>query len=1180
MKLITIITLIILIALMGSPTNSSISHNTIKYAGSMVDDQYTIKEINSIACDYSFKWTGSTSFLIHAGDYYNSSGVDIFSSNDQYNFNLCWKPYSVYALSEVEIRSYHSGFYFSLNFGVKDSMYLFDNISGVNNITKFQDSKDIGMGIYWNGSRPYVAINKKDGEFIFSPPVSETPYLNSSVTMAGNYYSLNVSMLNSSPLKSLNPLIRDNKFSNLYQINTGSIQFAQSKTVHPVYDKTLSIFIMPSQNGNVYTLNPFNHRMEKIYNYTTSFNEVFQWNNYVYMICFLQKTMAVLKINESDLNIKLATYNASGHYFISMYHGAPHIFFRYYFENLSSGKITDISYSHFPSSESFYEQSTSNSLQYFIYENNRIQDLIIKSDQVMEERNFTHIQSFFQIGYGNNGPIMEAKFNNSSTYIILDRKYLSFENITMYQGGIYMESNLSETLLINGSYFSSLPIPMSGFSGNLSHGIAWSSNSFYLYGNFLPEGVLNLTWKNEVIRHSGYLNFTVLSNTSYRIKLNISMIGIYYSDSGSFFLNLSGTFTGRYIFSVTAENSQGLIFSAHGHLYIDNSIANISFNRSLSKGVFKGESILISATDSAGISQLKMEMHGEEITTNLSSINFTVPDLSSYDYLNFTVSVKDKFNFTTIFPIVVKYYGERNISFRSNIHNGDIINHNLINVAVYSREGNISYFTILFKNLTSLKTYSFQTSGNEEINLSNGKYYYEIFAVFIPGNRKEMENGTIVVNSQHPSLQILGLHRKYFSHITDSPDRFFNATLQSSMNGTWYVKIIGPGSSSISMAYSNRTFVIPSIKIYNFTSPTGVYRIFGNFTSFNGFNNNCTALFVMNNTLPDMNNSYVVYTNHSIINLSEKLNFPKGYYIQLRDDGEIMSNYTVEMNNQGNHTLDLKVLNKAMAYCTSNITVVYSRERPEITVSGFKATIYNRTSISLAIRSSWIPMKNIRVNTSMNYSLSFNKLNIFFHRDGLFNFTISVENMCGNYNSETYEMNVFSFPYITHMKIEYRESFQNFNGQIYISGYHLDRLKVLWIVDGKEVKSGREVNSTLQPGMNSICVQVQYSGGIRYENLSILAIPMYAIMGGTSLMAILFIYRFVPLRFSLLDLGQLIINSDGMTVRKLTKIIRKKHFSKRRFNLALKKLKNAGYIRLGKDLNGDDCIKVVKHKKK
>ncbi|MGP6207058.1 hypothetical protein ACNF42_03360 [Cuniculiplasma sp. SKW3] len=1179
MKLMTLITLIVLILLMGLPTQIQFSHS-VAGANAMVENQYIIKEINSTACDYSITWKNSSQFSVQAGDYYNVSGVSINSQNDQYNLSLCWKPFSVYSLSEMEIKSYHLHSFFVLYFGVKDHMYIFSNSSGSLNVTKFQEGSHITMGIYWDGSKPYVVIENNAGQFLFRPPVIETKVNCSSLLLTGNYYFMNVSLLRPVQLNSLNSLNLLNKFRELDQINTNSIQFAGSNRVHPLYDRTLSIFIMPSQDGNIYAFNPWNHRIEEIYNRSTIFNNVFSYQNYAYMISSSQNSMQLLKINESNLNITSSTYNMTGTYFVSMYHNYPHIFFRYYFENLSSGKITDIDFSNIQPNGSFFEVSSVNSINYFVYNNSILHKLILKGNEVTNEINFTHIDSIIQIGYSNGGPVMEVKFNSTQIFMIANSKEIIFKNATMYEGGLYMENNISQTLLLNGSSFSILPIPMNGFSGSLSHGIVWSENSFYLYGNFIQRGLINLSWKNETIRYSGFLNFTVQSNTSYTIDLDISQLGQYYSDSGAFFLNVSRAMTGKYVFEVTAENLEGLVFSDSGYFYIDNSIPNISFNRSLSHGVYGGESISILARDLAGVREMGIHMNGKWSMVNGSSLNFTIPDLFKGNTLNFTISVKDVFNYTTNYSISVSYYGERGFTFGVNIHNGEIINHNLFNFRIYSKGGNISYFLITFQNNTSDRKQSFKTTGSIDVNLSNGEYYYCISAIFKAGNSQYMGNGTIIVNSEHPVIRITGLQKKYFSHIQDSTNRSFNVTLNSSMNGIWNVRIVDPKGQWISMESSNRTFVIPVNEIYNFTSNSGLYTIYGNFTSFNGFKSNSTSYFIMDNILPDTGTSFYIYTNQSLINISKCLVLPTGYDILLTNSGNILRNYSFRMKDQGNYTLSMKIINKAMAYETYNITIVYSTEKPSFRVNGLKNNIYNRTQLQVNVSSSGIPIKKIYVNTSLNYRISSNEITFFFQRDGSYKFTINVQNLCGNYNNETYHINIFSFPYITNMKIRYRENFQNFHGVVYIYGYHLKQLNVSWIINGKFDSNRSTVNLTLPPGIDELCVVVHFKGGSKYENLSIFSIPEYGFLLGISSAIIIIIYRYVPFRFSQIELGQLIMNSDGITVRKLNRIIKRKHFSKRRFKIVMEKLKNSGYIRTGKDLNGDDCIKIVKLKKK
>ena len=1180
MKLIVIITLIALILIIAAPVSSESHSVTQGMAIPLITGGYNIGEINSSACDYALTWEGANTFNVKAADYYNESGVSISSQSGNYNLSLCWKPYSVYSLSGSEITSSHDGLSFSLGFGVGDSMFLYQNLTTRVNLVHFRYSTHISLGIFWIGEVPYVTVTNASGEFMYHPSLLSAHLSGSTTTITGKYYDLNVSLHNATAQGYICRINSKGKFSSLYQVSTGGISFDPNTMSRPVYDKDLSVFVMPSEGGSIYSLNPWTHRIEKLLSFNHTISYVFSSGSNIYMVSSRSSGVDIIRIDDRSLNSTVSHYNITGHYFISSYHGYLHIFSPDLIQNLSSGKLTDISFRQYSQNGMFFEESSLDSLEYFIYCNNTMHVFRITSGRAIDVMNYTGIQEIREEGYGMDGPEVEIGFNYSSMYLLASGRSVAFHQSMMSEEDVYMEKNTSGAVLINGTDYTSLPLSLLGFSGNLTHGIAWNSDAFYLYGKFVEREGLNVTWHNDTIRHSGFLNFTIRSNTSYSASMNISGITDKINDSGSFYLNLTALPTGRYEFTVDVENSGGLLFAGNGFLDVDNSIPRESFNRSISSGVYNGESLLLSVNDTAGIRGIKLDLPGYTFSTNESSISFKIPSYSTKKSIGISITVTDGFNYSTESLFNASYYTEAVGSIAINIHNLEMINHRIFNITISGRIWNMSYFQVWMTNLSSSSSHLWNTTGRLELDLHDGNYSYEVSVKFITGNSLEVSSGVIDVNSRKPVVNISGLEERYYSRLRDSTNRSFNITLRSTMSGEWNVRITGPDQEWVELSSRNTTFTISSGMISSFTTSTGMYNVSGKFTSFNNFTEQCSDSFYMNNSLPEIHNGYTFYTNRSMANITGMHILPAGYNISLEYGNTMLENGTFEMAMQGNYTVNATIRNSAMAFETDKIIIIYSSDAPPVRIPGFNGTVDDGREVNLTIESSWIPVSRISVSTGLNYSINSSILTLEFNRDGLFNFTVGILNLCGDFNNRTYQVNVLSFPSIKGITVQYDQSFRFLSGEAYVEGYNLGSVQYTWLDNGVVISRGRCANFTLDQGSNHLSVLVISTAGSDYRNFTLFAVGAKMVAAAASSGIVILAYIFVPLKFNQVEIGNIILQNDGITVRRLVRILRKKHFSRKRFVLVLERMQKGGMIRLGKDLNGDDCIKVMKLKKK
>ncbi len=1179
MKLIAIITLITIFVLLA-PGSEVFQYGMATSPSTEIHlGNYLINPVNSSACDYSLHLYNNSSLNVRAADYYNISGIKMESPSGNYSFEISWQPYYVYSLSEAKIFIVHNGVQFALHFGVEDGMYIYENSTTMNGIYPFREGIIYGFNIWWLNNSPYIEISNGINIFLYRPQTKPATVDSNFIILEGHYYNINLTLRNPVNFNFIDPSSDYKSYPHITEILKNSNLTGDVSFIHPFLDRTLNLFILPDRNGTIYALNPETHILTTVEVTGKPFNYSFSYGNTIYFISYHYNSFNILFLNQSDLKSKVLTYNISGDPEVAVYHSDLYAFSQNYVLNLTNNNISFLS-GNFPQDERFLGVHICEYPEYYFMGKNWLSNYIIRNGHLTEYMNYTNLHHFTILNEGSSGMSLEMEFNHSEVYLISSENMISSINITYVDGQSLMERVMSQSYIIKNSDYIEIPDSISGFAGNFSSGIVWSSDgSFYLYGSFSSSGNLSISWHIPIIRYAGFFNISITSQTSYIAALRIGNLTYMKNNSGDFFLNLSSYATGKYIFNISVSDEQGLFAERQGYIIVDNSVPKILLNN-ISNGVFAGEHLQVQAIDSAGIKSINVDVNGQMFSGNQSTLNFTIPYFESTRNITIFIKVTDDFNFSTSTSIYAPFYYEHVGRVFLNIHNNEIINKTYFNVTVNGNYSNISCFILNFTNLSSNSEMSFSLGEVSQIYLPDGTYSYQLYALFIPGNREEIENGTLRIDNKKPDIHIGGTGKEFYSLLKSSLNRSFNISFTSNMNGTWNINITGPDGTHINYVANGRYFNISSDQISYFLKLSGKYMISAQFISFNNYKANSSSEFFMENLLPQVRDKYVIYTNKTDVSIDINSSLNSSYHFLYLFNKKIIKNNTINLNFTGNYTVQVEIYNKAMAFERTSVEIIYSNETPEITLENFTERIENGYEANYTVNSGWIPIENLSVRTDLNYSITSNKLRLFFNRDGNYTFSIYVINLCGNRFQKNFSLSVQSIPLIWSISVSYIQRFSNFYGKVNVYGYVLKNLSIQWFDNGRISGKGNALKISMPAGTNHIEVEVVLGNIVKYGNITIFSIPMSTLIFISLPLGALILFLFLPWNSSQIMAANIILNNNGATLKKLKKIARRKHIGAKTLESALKKLENGGILKIGSDLNGENCIKILKSKKK
>lgn len=1166
---------------MHSPQNVNTTSEIVNESTS--NKNYNISLINSSAYNYEFSKSNS-SFIVGSGDYYNYSGVLINFTTNFLSFNFSWNFKFSYSMTEIYFLLHYGNSEFKVEFGVETNNLLYAT-NPKRELIFLPMNHEIHISFLIEHNTSYFWLSKSNSNYYFHvTALNTTKVSNNFIKIFGKYYFLNISNISTFFKNKFCGIIHTSSNTQIHNTLLDANKFYFGTTTGPLFDNKSDTFLFVSKNSSLYSYNEFTGNLRKFYTlYNSTLLDEYSGDWHLYFYFNSNHNQTLLLINKTNFYVKKIVFKESNSFFVFT-KGKPMIFNKSsYFLATDIGKITEINSSLVPANYSLKSIFVNNSEIYYLFQCNSTLFLYELLDNKLNSVFCIHNCSlFYTYNYETHSILPEIYIENISLYKVLVSNEYSMEYLTSFGNNLSLFSNANSTVLSTGQNKSIIHGVVQYITGGNGIILIIMNGTIFTYGHCFPLSNLSINCsKFYVLVKSGNMNTSVISYSNYSENIMIGNYTQTQNNTSNFKLNLTLLKSGIYNYTVKVIDIQGYEQFFRGKIEVDNSVPIISILTNTTQGVFNYETLKFVIQDPIGISNEEIVMGKSVFFYNSNNVNITVPYNKDANTLNITFHIQDDWGNCFNRTFKFEYYVETVNNLSINLYNNEIVNRNDILLNISSISENISTFQIsVLDNKTDFMII-YNSTENFYFDLNNGSYLISLYCKFITGNYEFLRSFNITVIAYLPTIMVSGLNKRYYSFFTNSQNNSLNLFANSSISGHWVVDLYGPnGLCNVFTKFGNTFHLVINKNNIN-SNLSGKFNLNFTLNTINHYNVSFQKSFIVNETILFPSTSKILYINVSHFSIYEKLSFlfSKGVrsYVMDNNSTEIL-NENFSFNNSGFFIYNIISYNDANSFSESNITFIVSFIPPVISIEGENKTVFSNI-VKLQYSSiSSIPIKRISIINSHKFNYSVNNTTILFDilKDGNYSVLIKFENYCGNSIIEYYNFSEQYYVFIQNVKLTYSLFFNTFSAKIKLFGYSVNKSKISWWCNGKNVSAGNNIRIIVPNGIDHINLMVEWSNRTTYYNLTVFSLSSAILESGT-MVIIFFILLFkLPLRYNTENLCSFILKNQNKKIKHIRKRAMKMRYGKLRFMNALKILKANGKIEFKSDLNGDQWLILTK----
>ncbi len=1203
MKKIVIITvsilivLIVLISPMGSisPYSTGTHSKATSFPYGSISRESEIGFVNSSALHFC------TTYSEHSGNYFNLSGRNykvntgmfVASTSCSLQIPLSWNENNSYTMTESYLNISYGNVYIHGKFGLLSNSSLefcepgkqSINFSFEENTYYYLFFQYISTGFYFSLSNSSEVLN----QHILIPLLSsDTLSSGLNVSVKGYYYNLKIGTPDSdSSYNFFNPV-----FSHINYRNVNTSRFYSSESAQPCNP------VSCCQNGT-YLLGIDNHTVSYYNSITNASRILFSINGTI-----------VSDANSPTSTFWLIKNNTSTYSLLKLCRKTGSITsIKLRFNGTMLTGISSTEYGLFVcSSSGIFVINQDNGSLSTAYTTNCTEQSFIRNGLCCYDG------QIFQIASRNNTvKLTELNRNVSKVFENVSEIYLHEESSGLKTVGIAIHGSGSLILYAGSGVISSKQI-LQYSPTNISY--CYSKNSiafqnsrrtfliktegsymgsmkttiftlyrgemnFYNFANLTgPE--INITASSSYLfSPSGTFNYDLQNGSVYNATIVVSNHAIDLGNLTNKILNLSFLSSGSYIYTLTVETQNLFYASASGIFIVDNSYPKFRFSPGLIEGVYGGEKINVTIDDCVDIVNSTMYISGVSHRFEGSDVSFTVPFIRSSE-LRLKFVVTDGFGVVRNQTFSLPYFNDSHVNIQTNIISGEILNKGSFNFSITGSLQNYTSVNIsLVVNNKSLGNLTFR-GRVADVSLQNGAYTYKIWVKFRGNLTLVVDQGNFSVMAFEPRFNVHVQSHTFYSFFTNSYNDSFYYHFTSNLTGTWLTTLVHDNHIIYSSSNRSEQENVSSRLLIHFLHGNGTYTIAVRFISLNNFTFYRNYVLNVSNEAPSFNGTTEIYTNKTVISLWNSILIPNLRTFILQNGVYEPFNGIMHMNRTGYYNISVEFVNIYGSRILKNFSVGYSDVAPVITVGDWHNHLQSSSKQHLSVRVN-SPFGISSLSLKSNYSTiesNGDNYTIAYHSDGTYHLFIYAIGKTGN--RAVYELNttVTYFTTLTGIIMAYSVFFLNFKGSVNLSGNATLRAQVVWLMNGKTIGSGNDLNHSFSMGYHILEVKASYGNTSVERTIRFFTLNAYVLLIPLIGLIIYPTYSGIVTNRDSRELIENLLEMDDCPLRDVVRNLSKKHFKKRKVIKAIELMETKGLLKMTSDPDGRKILEFVsKHKK-
>lgn len=776
-----------------------------------------------------------------------------------------------------------------------------------------------------------------------------------------------------------------------------------------------------------------------------------------------------------------------------------------------------------------------------------------------------HFVSFYALAGESNAPyVMDSNFtmagNSGADFFVQN------------QSGVYVQEQgfLNLTNVKMNSQFIS-------FNNNLTRGLSVYNSTITLYSTsnetFSPDNLsLSISLPN-VLRNKVTLTYAVQSNVNYTMKATLGNVSLQPLD-GLINISTARFDNGTYVFSFSATNIAGYSSTYEKTVSIDNYKPSIEAQPGNGSVLLSGSQITFGIDNITGVVYITISgPNNLSLRYSGYAFNVTTPGISGF--FNLTIKIVDQFGLsynytytfqidllntsgytTSIIPNSYLPYGDINLSWtRATFATG-------YNVTIGSNNYQSSLGTV--DNFTRL-------------NLGSGHFTLYVNATGSSGAWTQLVKEFFTVQEFNPSLTVNRTSGTYFSFYGNSPNDSLSIRARTNVTSRFWLNSTGPESSD-TMYSGNGTYM-------NFTmnSGLGLFRSNGEFNitvaamERSGRESTYHFMISVNNSVPALTEgNLTLYFNTSYAHLPVEFLSNTTYWYNSQGNLQNNTALSAPYLHLGNLTTNI-ILNAESRWGNWNRTyfrIIYSTESPEISfqvtpnqlVWSRNFTVAYRVNDPVNLSKVVLEVNN---NTRLLSPTTNGKLNYSIGRDGTFNFTLEVSDLCGNRNiSNTLDVRSSYFPEIMSIKPEISVFMGIAHFSAGLTGKNLESVNLSWSTGGKLVGSGGSLWIYILPGSHTYVLTLKYHSTTISREKKVFTLGFLPELAVFIASFAILLYRKYSGKPDSLMTRELISSNIGKSLREIRRIARKSGIRAGTVTETIEAMQKSNEVLLLKDPDG------------
>lgn len=787
--------------------------------------------------------------------------------------------------------------------------------------------------------------------------------------------------------------------------------------------------------------------------------------------------------------------------------------------------------------------------------------------------------------FGQNGSVLVLPGSRNGSVISLD----STAPVFMNDGKIEYDWGGNTVL---GTFETSPGNPLSGFFDRAAaSGVMLTENQldFFQNGTLFPvcNGSITASYGGpEIFSGVGKAMFNISTAFPFHLVFTIGNLTLH-SNLSYVMLNASMFKDGSYPFAARFNNSLGYASIVTGTVFMDHYAPSFTLSPEPGAWISNDTLVSFSIADHYGIRSLKIQYLSNSISSDLQTGDFRiyVPGFSGVlaIYANVIDRIGQVFNYTFRYRVISVDLG----GFMADIHDGEALNSTVFNLTWTLVQYVVHYSVLVGSNLTRELIDTDVTYKN--LLLPNGKISLAIGALLPDGQNVELGNYTVWVISYPPELTVKVTNDSAFSFHGDSPNDTLAITVRSNVTCVILLEILFPGGGLMFSLEANNTMVV-SLNESDGFGQNGIYIISISATSPSGTTSLFRKEINVNNTIPALPlPATPVYTNTSFMILAPQAQEGNNYTWTLKKNGTSLETGSalpgrLNFTQEGEYILIMNITDSAGNHNEVAIPVYFYNTTPQVSFSHLSSTIIWTNSVLINYTISdpagpgTIAVLDGTLTLFSDLASSEGSILLHFPRNGVYNLTINVEDLCGNRVSVG--LGTTHVEYFAEVSGAAISSIWTPAGDYFtvnLRGMITPNVRVTWFENGLFAGYGNHLWVGSPAGVVNVTAMVSFDGNHISSSGQFLSTGWIPLAFGVFSASALVAYRAMGRQNDPEIIRRLLLGADGSSLKELAFLMRKNRVVKRSMKRGIDALKRDKLAVVGSDPDGVEYLILLKN---